>query len=107
MPSSASCALHHHLRGDAGVVGAGQPERVVAEHAMPADDDVDLGVLEHVAHVQDPVTLGGGMTSENMRPVLRPSALKMPRSIHHCAQCGSNRWFVHFLDLHLESQSSL
>ena len=42
-------ALHHHLGGDAGVIGAGQPERVVAEHAVPADGDIDLGVLEHVA----------------------------------------------------------
>ncbi len=45
-------ALHHHLGGDAGVVGAGQPQRVVAEHAMPADGDVDLGVLQHVTDVQ-------------------------------------------------------
>ncbi len=45
-------ALDHHLGGDAGVVGAGQPERVLAEHAMPADGDVDLGVFEHVADVQ-------------------------------------------------------
>ena len=34
-------ALDHHLGGDAGVVGARQPQRVVAEHAMPADDHVD------------------------------------------------------------------
>ena len=45
-------ALDHHLGGDAGVVGAGEPEGVVAEHAMPADGDVDLGVLEHVADVE-------------------------------------------------------
>src|ERR1039457_5788806 len=39
----------------------------------------------------DPVTLGGGMTSEKMGPGLLASARKMPESIHHCAQCGSNR----------------
>src|ERR1041384_8078572 len=43
-----------------------------------------------------PVSFGGGMTSENTRPALRPEAareaLKMPEWIHHCAQCGSNRW---------------
>ena len=45
-------ALHHQLRRDSGVVGAGQPERGYAAHALPADDDVDLGVLQHVAHVE-------------------------------------------------------
>jgi hypothetical protein len=45
-------ALDHHLRGDAGVVGAGQPERDEAAHAMPAHDDVHLRLVEHVAHVQ-------------------------------------------------------
>src|ERR1039457_4554204 len=39
----------------------------------------------------DPVTLGGGMTSENTGPGLLLEARKMPESIHHCAQCGSNR----------------
>ena len=45
-------AFDNHLRGDAGVIGAGQPQGVVAAHAMPADGDVDFGVLEHVADVQ-------------------------------------------------------
>src|SRR5208282_5072963 len=45
-------ALHHHLRGDAGVIGAGQPESDEAAHAMPAHDDVHLCLVEHVAHVQ-------------------------------------------------------
>ncbi len=45
-------ALHHHLRGDAGVVGARQPQRRQAAHAIPADDDVDLRLLQHVAHVE-------------------------------------------------------
>ncbi len=45
-------ALHHQLRRDAGVVGAGQPQRRQAAHALPADDDVDLGVLQHVSHVE-------------------------------------------------------
>ena len=52
MPFVGELALDHHLGGDAGVVGAGQPERVVAAHAVPADGDIDLGVLEHVAHVE-------------------------------------------------------
>ena len=45
-------ALDHHLGGDAGVVGAGDPEGGVAEHAVPAGEDVHLGLVEHVAHVQ-------------------------------------------------------
>ena len=57
---------NHHFGGDAGVIGAGEPEGCFAAHAMPADGDVDFGVLQHVAHVEEPVTLGGGMTSEKM-----------------------------------------
>ncbi len=45
-------ALDHHLRGDAGVVGAGNPEGFVAPHAVPAGEDVHLSLVEHVAHVQ-------------------------------------------------------
>jgi hypothetical protein len=45
-------ALHHELGGNSGVVGARQPERRQPAHALPADDDVDLGVLQHVAHVE-------------------------------------------------------
>ena len=44
--------LDEHLRGDSGVVGAGQPENVPALHALPAHGDVDLRGLEHVPHVQ-------------------------------------------------------
>ena len=44
--------LDHHLGGDAGVVGAREPEGLVAEHAVPADEDVHLGLVEHVAHVE-------------------------------------------------------
>src|SRR5438067_7378181 len=33
-------SLHHHLRGDAGMVGARHPQRFVAAHAFPTDDDV-------------------------------------------------------------------
>jgi hypothetical protein len=39
----------------------------------------------------DPVTLGGGMTSENTLPGIPVEARKMPESIQDCAQCGSNR----------------
>src|ERR1035437_5185076 len=38
-----------------------------------------------------PVTLGGGMTSENTGADPFAEAWKTPEWIHHCAQCGSNR----------------
>src|SRR5580704_1096452 len=47
-------ALHHHLRGNSGVVGAGQPERHIAAHAVPAHNDVHLRLVEHVTHVEPP-----------------------------------------------------
>jgi len=34
------------------VVGAGDPEGFIALHAMPAGEDVHLGLVEHVAHVE-------------------------------------------------------
>ncbi len=46
--------LHHHLRRDAGMVGARQPKRHEPAHAVPADDDVHLRLVQHVAHVQAP-----------------------------------------------------
>ena len=44
--------LHHGLRGDAGVVGAGQPEHFLAVHARLAGEDVLDGVVQHVPHVE-------------------------------------------------------
>ncbi|MNN26403.1 hypothetical protein D3C81_1399080 [compost metagenome] len=45
-------ALHHHLGGDAGVVGARLPQGVAALHAAEADQRVHDRVVEAVAHVQ-------------------------------------------------------
>ena len=44
--------LNHRLGGDAGVVGAGQPEGLAALHAAPADEDVLKGVVQRVAQVK-------------------------------------------------------
>ena len=44
--------FHLHLRGDAGVVGPGQPENFLAVHARLAAEDVLDCVVEHVAHVE-------------------------------------------------------
>jgi hypothetical protein len=45
-------ALDHVLRGDAGVVGAGEPERLAPLHPPPADEHVLHRVVEAVPHVQ-------------------------------------------------------
>ena len=45
-------AFHQDLCGNAGVIGSRHPQRVFAEHAVPAHGHVDQRVLEHVADVQ-------------------------------------------------------
>ncbi len=45
-------AHHDALRRDPRVVGPRQVQRVVALHPPPARQDIDLGVVEHVADVQ-------------------------------------------------------
>ena len=85
----------HHFGGDAGVVGAGKPEGGVAAHAVPADGDVDFGVLEHVAHVEDAGDVGGRDDEGKRRfswrifrpvdagfdPPLSPAGLEAPRLV--------------------------
>jgi hypothetical protein len=51
-PSAASC-FDAVRRRDAGVVGAGNPERFVARQPAPAHEQVLHGVVQPVAHVQD------------------------------------------------------
>ncbi len=45
-------AFHHHLGGDAGMVGTRLPQRLVALHAMVADQGIHDRVVETVTHVQ-------------------------------------------------------
>ena len=52
--SSSRRRLDDGLGGDAGVVGAGHPEGVVALHPPPSDQDVLERVIERVAQVQVP-----------------------------------------------------
>ncbi len=58
-PCSASCALDDVLRGDAGVVRAGDPQRGLPDHAMIADEHVLDGVGDGVAQVQRAGDVGG------------------------------------------------
>ncbi len=92
----AELALDDHLSGDAGVVHAGQPERDVAGHAVPADGDVDFGVLQHVAHMEragyvggrddegedGPVRLPFGAVNAAFHPPLSPARLEEPGLIY-------------------------
>ena len=50
--SSCRPPFDHGLRGDAGVIGAGHPEGVVALHPLAADEDVLQRVVQGVAQVR-------------------------------------------------------
>ena len=73
LPSLRELPLHHHLGGDAGVVGAGQPQREESAHAMPAHDDVHLRLVEHVAHVQAPGHIRRRQQQSEHRRASRPA----------------------------------
>ena len=53
-PFLGELALDHVLGGDARVVHAGQPERVVALHPAPPDQRVDQRVIERMTDMQRP-----------------------------------------------------
>ena len=53
-------ALHHNLRGDARVVGAGNPGGVEALHAVVARQAVHDGLVKRMAHVQRAGDVGRG-----------------------------------------------
>ena len=52
LPSALQLVLDDDLRRDAGVIGADLPQRVVAAHAVIADQHVHQRLLERVSHVQ-------------------------------------------------------
>ena len=88
-------AHHDALRRNSRVVGSGQVQRVVALHAPPARQDIDLGVVEHVADVQrtghvrrrddDGKNRAGrvhvGAKQVFLRPFLRPPLLDQLRLV--------------------------
>ena len=89
-------AFDDHLGGDAGVVGARQPERVLAQHAVPADGDIDFGVLQHVTDVEGAGHVGrrnnegkrarggrsGSAKDAGIDPPLRPMRLEPLGLVH-------------------------
>src|SRR5262249_3011639 len=46
--------LYHHLRGDAGVVGARLPKHALAPEPLEADEDVLQRIVKRVSDVQGP-----------------------------------------------------
>ncbi len=69
------------LGGDAGVVGAGQPERVDARHAFPAGQDVLEGTIEGMTHVEAARDVGRGDDDGEGGFSLAGIGLKIPFSI--------------------------
>ena len=62
MPSRCELPLDDGLRGDARVIDARLPERVVAAHAVVADEHVlERAALSAWPMCSEPVTFGGGI----------------------------------------------
>ena len=61
--------LDHVLGRDAGVVGAGHPEDLVALHPAPARDDVLQRVIESMPHVQHAGHVGRRYDLRERRPL--------------------------------------
>src|SRR5690348_7571142 len=71
-------AFNDDLRRDAGVVNAREPESAAAGHAAPADEDVDLGVFEHVADVDGAGDIGRrNGDGENLSRMARFGAVEL------------------------------
>jgi len=61
-------ALDYHLGGDAGVIGSGQPQGVIAQHAMPAAMTTSISVCSSMWPMGASRSRWGGITSEKTRP---------------------------------------
>ncbi len=78
--------LHHHLGGDPGVVGAGQPERGLAPHPLEADQHILQGVVERMPDMQragdigrrddDRERLGGRIVDRGKPPRRLPGGIE-------------------------------
>ena len=87
--------LHDELRGNSGMIHSRQPKRAVPAHAMPADQHVDLRVLEHVPDVnragdvwrrqrdREHRAIAGILSAEQLflEPGLRPALFDLLRLI--------------------------
>ena len=66
LPSRRQLALHHHLRGDAGVVGSRQPQRQIRRACDASATMMSISVwLSMWPMCRRPVTFGGGSSRVN------------------------------------------
>ena len=95
------------LCSNRGVVGAGNPTGIFALHPCLADKHLD-GVVEHMPHVQNPVTFGGGITMVKSLPLIRGAwkYLSIPMLIPPCLCFGRtvSHWNLCHLYIFLAAQ---
>ena len=97
-------SLHHELRGDAGVVRSGEPQRRNPEHSPPAHLGVDDRMLEHVADVQR----AGHVRRRNHQRTIRVPRLRLgPEKLRLHPPLRPVRFetlgFINLLDFHWEN----
>jgi len=94
-------ALDHHLRGDAGVIGARLPEHVAPAHALEAGEYVLERVVERMPHVQRAGDVGR-RNDDAVRPrvaPLRPAATERTRLLPRGVDAPLDRgWLVCLAD---------
>ncbi len=83
--------LDDGLGGDAGVIGAGHPEGVVALHPPPADQDVLERVIERVAQVKGAGDVGRRDHDAVRRPVAGRIGVEIAASRPRARSSGSGR----------------
>ena len=67
--------FHHRLRGDAGMIDPGNPDRVEPAHAMLADENILQRVVDRMAQMQRP----GDIRRRNDDAIRLPRRLRVGR----------------------------
>mgnify|MGYP003693838417 CR=1 FL=1 len=92
-PCGLQLLLDDDLRGDARVVGADLPQRVVAAHPVVADQHVHQRLLERVAHVQRAGDVRRRqLDAERPARLARSVGLKSPRDSQSGYHFASMAW---------------
>ena len=92
--SSQQPPLDDRLRGDAGVIGAGHPQGVVALHPLQADEDVLQRVVQRVAQVQRAGDVRRrnddreGLAASWIGLAVKVAALDPRTGYQRCLRCG-------------------
>ena len=86
-----------HLGRDAGVIGAGLPQRVAARHPVVADQCIHDRVLEGMTHVQRARHIGRRNHDRigDSRAARREQTLRLPRCVNSCLDVGRREGFIH------------